>query len=823
MVGSAFLHHGRSLPLLSGVLRKEGSALNESIVQAYETHREQEGWLDLMFFGGFTVVFLLVFGWGSYLMLRMIFDHRKVLDFKARQRMTFMAYLSYRFEYWFSDNDNSNEIILFFITLGTLMLGAVIYCLSTGAHVAESAFLSFVQLVAPDAGVDEETTAGRTCCAIMSVLGLVIFALLLTLLQDSFTSWLDSHKEGRTDVIESGHVVIIGLQEYAFPVLDELCACFEAEGGRTICILATELTKEVMEQSISDTLPDLDTRGSKIVVRAGSRNHEVSFKHVAADTARIVLIIPDQTVSKEFRDSSQLRTLVALRSSGWPLKGRILVPCSLGRNKHLFKVTGGAITDVIMTSTFIAQLMVKGSAQWGLGRVIHQMFGFDGVKFCIKPVPEHLEGKSMFEASLYYPKCVLAGIGKFPSGDVPHHEKDGQYDKCILCPLEKDGVLQKSDHLVLLATDMNEVEPQLSPYTTTATAAVVPKRKGMKGTDGLTKSTETIVFLGWNDLIGRMLYELDYLVAKGTKVVILSGVDVSQRKLHLEKEAKRFSKRLANIESIIHIQGPLGSQFILERLPVSLPHADRIFVLADESVALASPEYTDTCTIASVVHVRELIIRLRQKDPSSQGASMGMGHGTIVPEIRTPESKKHCKGIHASDFIDTAGLLSQIAGMTTWDSRVLTVLEDILGEQANVTLSIERLESYSQETLRSVDFCQVQGMVAASGGVLVGWSEPDVPVDDKKKKKSSDEFKDTMQEVFQKANPDAIDARWELNPMDKLAKRDWDPEKHRLVLFKPRGERRGQTIMFDDNKGITLGAEQIDGTDKVLGLASEQK
>merc|ERR1719443_1272943 len=95
-------------------------------------------------------------------------------------------------------------------------------------------YKSFIWLIDPNAGAEEDTYAGAAIGAIMSICGLILFAILLTLLQEAFSFYLDSLREGSSRVMESGHVVIIGLTEVTLGVVRELCMAHEEDGGTAI-------------------------------------------------------------------------------------------------------------------------------------------------------------------------------------------------------------------------------------------------------------------------------------------------------------------------------------------------------------------------------------------------------------------------------------------------------------------------------------------------------------------------------------------------------------------------------------------------------------
>merc|ERR1719324_2183160 len=264
--------------------------------------------------------------------------------------------------------------------------------MGVGSNMYTSAYKVFVWLVAPDAGAGELTLVGAAIGAGMSITGLVLFALLLTLMQDSFAGFLDNIKNGRSHVMETGHTVLIGISQYTLPILAELCKAHEVSGGTAICVLSHALTKTDMEQTIMEQ--EFNMCGSRIVVRAGHPYSQSDLQHVAAASAASIVIMPDRGQSKEMRDAFVLRALIGLRGNGWPKHGRILAVCSLMRNKTLFVKTGGLKTDVVMLDDFMGKLMVQGSSQPGLGTVVKSTFGFGGSEFYVAKAADSVVGKT---------------------------------------------------------------------------------------------------------------------------------------------------------------------------------------------------------------------------------------------------------------------------------------------------------------------------------------------------------------------------------------------------------------------------------------------
>lgn len=75
---------------------------------------------------------------------------------------------------------------------------------------------------------------------------------------------IEDLKKGRTEVLESGHTLILGWSDKMLNMIDQLCLANESAGGKAIVILA-ERDKQDMEYDIHKQIRHL--RGSRVLCR----------------------------------------------------------------------------------------------------------------------------------------------------------------------------------------------------------------------------------------------------------------------------------------------------------------------------------------------------------------------------------------------------------------------------------------------------------------------------------------------------------------------------------------------------------------------------
>ena len=106
----------------------------------------------------------------------------------------------------------------------------------------------------------------RTVALITSVTGLVAFALMIGLITDSVGAAVDDFREGRSRVLERGHVLMLGWSASSITIIEQLALAGESEGGAAIVVLA-EKPKAEMERQLSSAFAagSVRLRGSQVV------------------------------------------------------------------------------------------------------------------------------------------------------------------------------------------------------------------------------------------------------------------------------------------------------------------------------------------------------------------------------------------------------------------------------------------------------------------------------------------------------------------------------------------------------------------------------
>eukprot|EP00798_Chlamydomonas_sp_ICE-L_P014481 gene14481-20505_t len=150
----------------------------------------------------------------------------------------------------------------------------------------------------------------RVVSLALSIGGMLVTALLLTLVSESIGKKVDDLKKGKSDVLESGHVVIIGWSVKVFCLLEELCMGKETSGGVPIVIVA-EMKKEEMEEQI--TVRNINTYGSTIICRTGDPLLRANLSKVSCEYASSIIVLSTQPTPEE-SDARMMHVVMNLLS-----------------------------------------------------------------------------------------------------------------------------------------------------------------------------------------------------------------------------------------------------------------------------------------------------------------------------------------------------------------------------------------------------------------------------------------------------------------------------------------------------------------------------
>ena len=134
-------------------------------------------------------------------------------DADSKKDFTIMDLIDYRLEYFFSSSEWANVILLLGLSYLLVVFGAGLLVVADSddySTISEAAWTSWTYVVDPGAQADAPSDfVPRTVSLVVTLGGLLVFALLIGIVGESIGEKLEDFKTGKSRVFESGHTLML--------------------------------------------------------------------------------------------------------------------------------------------------------------------------------------------------------------------------------------------------------------------------------------------------------------------------------------------------------------------------------------------------------------------------------------------------------------------------------------------------------------------------------------------------------------------------------------------------------------------------------------
>ncbi|MFD0890463.1 potassium transporter TrkA, partial [Streptosporangium algeriense] len=222
-----------------------------------------------------------------------------------------------RLRYWFDNTMSRGTVALIgwlaLISLGLILLVSLLSLWLTPKEAARNSglpgmlWVSLMRALSPGkVASDTGSTLFVALMFIASMGGLFIVSALVGVLANGLKTKFEQLREGRSRIIENGHIVILGWSEQVFTIITELVQAHASDRGSVITVLA-DRDKSRMEDEIRRHVVNLGR--TKLVCRTGRPTEPADLGLMNLDAARSVVVLSPQC---EDPDAHVIKTLLAL-------------------------------------------------------------------------------------------------------------------------------------------------------------------------------------------------------------------------------------------------------------------------------------------------------------------------------------------------------------------------------------------------------------------------------------------------------------------------------------------------------------------------------
>ena len=410
--------------------------------------------------------------------------------------------IRYRFDNLLSRGTWAALVFLGAVTLAALILSALLLALadvtfagSEGSSLLEDFWQSMLRAIDPGTMVADVGWGRRLLALLVTVFGILVAGTLIGLIASGVEQRVDEMQRGRSVVVESGHVLILGASARLPVIVNQLTLARRKRQGNAIVVLADRDPRDLNEEVRSLVT---DTRGSRLVFRWGDPTRRADLAIVRADNARVVIALADEDAEG---DAGVVKSVLA---AGAQLGGfdRVPIVAELndpGTAESLAKACGGQVHPLVPLQG-IARITAFTLGAPGLNQVVEELLDYRGSEIHVLAIGD-LVGSSFGE--IVYRFAKARPIGRMSrSGEVE------------LNPPPRT-LFAEGDRLVVIADDDSEA---------LATSAF-PARQDMPGTVQQPLQArlreEHFLIIGWNTLGRQLLDHLQQSSAFGSSVDIV--------------------------------------------------------------------------------------------------------------------------------------------------------------------------------------------------------------------------------------------------------------------------------------------------------------
>lgn len=514
-----------------------------------------------------------------------------------------MELIQYRLDYYFSTSPYAKPALLFLVTYGMIVLGAIGLAI---VNQNDGIWIAWTYVADPGTHADAEGTLNRLVSFVITIGGMVIFALMIGIISETISDKVDDLKQGKSRVMESNHTLILGWSDKSLAIIEEICLANESEDGGVIVVLAME-DKLEMEAKLQHAMESTESEhsiqlfGTQVIFRSGNPLLEHELKKVSVNTARSIIVLSPPDIDPDKADSLILRQVLALKAA---LKGKgphIVVEMQDIDNKILVDLVDAdqQKVEVIVTHDIIGRLMIQCAREPGLAHVLESLLGFDGDEFYFEEWSQ-LHGKTFLDITCRFNDAVPVGV------------KRGTDQRILINP-SNDYIIEEGDQILCLAEDNDTYEVNDGSYQSLNKGLDVvtlakPKRK-----------KEKLLFCGLRRDMADMITLLDDFVTKGSELWLFNEVPVQEREDLLRDKGNKGKISTRNLV----IRNAVGNPIIRSNLRlltavdhdgkptgnvITLDEFDSILIFSDSQAP--DTVTSDSRSLASLLLVQDLQLKI---------------------------------------------------------------------------------------------------------------------------------------------------------------------------------------------------------------------
>lgn len=353
-------------------------------------------------------------------------------------RTTLRQYLRYRFDGLLARGTWAVLLWLGIITF-TVVLTASFLLRRAGVTLAgsedagwfEDFWQSLLRTLDTGTMASDEGWRQRLVALTVTVFGLLVLGTLIGVIASGVEAQIDRMKRGRSAVVESDHIVVLGASSLLPGVVDQLCRA--NAGKRTaIVVMADEDPTEMGEQVRQGVE---NTFGNRLVFRDGDPTRLADLELVRLGHCRTVVVLNGD--GDHVGDARAVHTVLAVRETLGDVDRTpiIVVLDEIAVAETLAASLDGRVHTIVVSQA-VARNVVFALRERGLGEVMAELSDFRGADIYVTQCPE-----------LVGTRFGAVAVGSFHSRPIGRLTSNGTVELLLAF----DAVIEEGDRLIVVA------------------------------------------------------------------------------------------------------------------------------------------------------------------------------------------------------------------------------------------------------------------------------------------------------------------------------------------------------------------------------------
>jgi len=468
-----------------------------------------------------------------------------------------------------------------------------------------------------------------------------VSATIIGFITTRLTTRLASLKAGKSAVIATNHVLILGWSNRIFPIIEQLAIANRNQRKSTIVILS-EKSIDFMENEIETRVESLGK--TKVVLRSGDPTNPKNLTMANIASAKSVIALDDDSTG----DAAIISTVLAIIAATGDVHIPVIAEIDDISHAHaLSQATGGKVLTV-NSNEIIARVTAQASRQPGLAAVFLDLLDFEGDEMYFQNA-QQLVGGTYGDALVAFNKASVIGV----------RQADGQ----IRINPEADYKFRGGDQVIAIAEDDDKVI--FSGWRRDLDSVRAPRSTNQR------PKPEHLLFIGWSHMGRIVLDELAPFLARGSSVQVIADPA-------LIKKEHMPPRSVAGVK--VTFQADDGSVDELAGVAAK-KHYDEIIVLAYREKI--SAEDADGRTLLTML----LLNRLFDEDGN------GVERTRLVAEILNSRQAELAEVANADDLVVSDNLAALMATQLTENPELSPVFDDLF-DADGASVNVQPAERY---------------------------------------------------------------------------------------------------------------------------------